>query len=119
MSGQAYQGRGLAARTMLITVRVSAEQRSELHRIAAGRGETLSRMLLSPWLGAVISTRSRRTAVGESSVSARARDVQTDACSDAYVEEQKVDWVVRVEPASGSVEFVGQGSLFGAIGGDR
>lgn len=35
---------------MLVTVRVSPEERELLHRLAQERGETLSRMLVSRWL---------------------------------------------------------------------
>ena len=37
-------------RTVLVTVRVSPEERDQLHRLAEERGETLSRMLVSRWL---------------------------------------------------------------------
>lgn len=52
VSGQNYQARGPINRTALITVRVAPEQRELLHGLASERGETLSRMLLSPWLAA-------------------------------------------------------------------
>ena len=49
MSSQDYQARGPINRTALITVRVCPEQRELLHALACERGETLSRMLMSPW----------------------------------------------------------------------
>src|SRR5579863_19134 len=50
MAGQNYQDRGAVKRTQLITIRVAPEERQALHRAAREHGETLSRMLLSPWL---------------------------------------------------------------------
>src|SRR5579875_595948 len=52
MAEKRYQARGPENRTTLITVRVTAEHRELLRALADERGETVTRMLLSPWLGA-------------------------------------------------------------------
>jgi hypothetical protein len=51
MADSRYQARGPENRTTLITVRVTADDRELLQRLAGERGETVSRMLLAPWLG--------------------------------------------------------------------
>ena len=56
MAEHRYRARGPENRTALITIRVTAADREGLHKLAAERGETLSRMLLAPWTRA---TRSR------------------------------------------------------------
>lgn len=50
MTNRSYQTRGSVSRSVLITVRVSPEDRERLNEIAQERGETLSRMLLARWL---------------------------------------------------------------------
>ena len=49
MAEHRYRARGPENRTALITIRVTPEDRDGLHKLAAERGETLSRMLLAPW----------------------------------------------------------------------
>jgi hypothetical protein len=57
MADSRYQARGPENRTTLITVRVTADDRELLQRLAGERGETVSRMLLAPWLGAAVRKR--------------------------------------------------------------
>jgi hypothetical protein len=52
MTNRSYQARGSVSRSVLITVRVSPEDRERLNQIAQERGETLSRMLVARWLPA-------------------------------------------------------------------
>ena len=47
MPTQNYQVRGPKSRTVLITIRVSAEERELLGQLAEERGETLSRLMVS------------------------------------------------------------------------
>ena len=63
MAEHQYQPRGPENRTSLITVRVTAEHRELLHRLASERGETVSRMLLAPWLRHERRTKQKRSSV--------------------------------------------------------
>src|ERR1700749_4415466 len=47
MPTQNYQVRGPSSRSVLITIRVSAEERALLGQLAEERGETLSRLMVS------------------------------------------------------------------------
>ena len=119
MSGQVRKVPGPHAKSLLITVRVTVEQRYLLHRIAADRGETLSRMLLSPWLDAHDHERPKRSAQSAAAAIATRELVRAHACLEVVADTRVGDESLRIESASAGDQFVGQGSLFGAIGGDR
>lgn len=61
MPSRNYQLRGPITRTALITIRVSQEERELLQQIAAERGETLSRMMVSRSLPKRKRTKSQTT----------------------------------------------------------
>jgi hypothetical protein len=114
MQRQNYQARGPVKRTVLVTVRVVPEQREVLHRLADERGETLSRMLLSPWLTPDGQKPQKRSAKKVAQPVAEA-PAAADACeSDPRLRARSV--VTRVRAVS---DFGDQGTLFPVAGGDR
>lgn len=118
MSGHKDQAQRPPTKTTLITVRVSREQRDALHRIAADRGETLSRMLLSPWLRGDGSKRVKRSTKTESHVVAMANAARAHARLTAPVGTRGGDDGVRARPVVPAVKFGVQGALFGDIAGE-
>ena len=118
MSRHKDQAQRPPTKTTLITVRVSREQRDALHRMAADRGETLSRMLLSPWLRGDGRKRVKRSAKTESHVVATANAAPADACLTASPETRAGDHRVSAKPVGPSVRFGVQGALFGDIARD-
>ena len=126
MSRHNDQAQRPPTKTTLITVRVSREQRDALHRMAANRGETLSRMLLSPWLRGDGRKRVKRSAKTESHVVATANAAPADACLTAPADACVTASVgtrggvdrVRAWPVVPAVKFGVQGALFGDIAGD-
>lgn len=98
---------------MLITVRVSPEDRERLNRMAQERGETLSRMLVARWLPE--RKRARRQE------SARGSEVIAPAAPSARVCVSEAVSPVRPEAdrkrEAGGVSADAQGSLFDAMGG--
>jgi hypothetical protein len=108
MADSRYQARGPENRTTLITVRVTADDRELLQRLAGERGETVSRMLLAPWLGAAVRKRptfARRS--GESveepvAVTRRVEPAQPGIAAAADVDQAKATPIDVREP--GTVE---------------
>jgi len=126
MAGQNYQDRGAVRRTQLITIRVAPEERQALHRAAREHGETLSRMLLSPWLACdgmqqqasgradhVAQTDTRKPCEAEAP---RAPSTTTSAASSSVTEKADTTQLRARQTGSaahGSNAIPGQQSLFG------
>ena len=118
MASRSYQARGLVSRSVLITVRVSPEDRERLNRIAQERGETLSRMLLARWLPERKRARRQKSAqrsdVIETVVSsASARGSRPAARASEPSSPARPDATQLRDASTPSV----QGSLFDAMGG--
>jgi hypothetical protein len=70
MPNQNYQVRGRSSRTVLITIRVSPEERELLGQLAEARGETLSRLMVSRSL--MLRKRREAAEAGSASTGGRA-----------------------------------------------
>jgi hypothetical protein len=114
MQRQNYQARGPVKRTVLVTVRVIPEQREVLHRLADERGETLSRMLLSPWLTANGHKPPKRSAKKAAQPVAEA-----PAAADAREREPLLGARSVVNRVRAASDFGDQGTLFPVADGDR
>lgn len=117
MSRKANKTKRTAAKTALITVRVSPEVRDGLRQLAAQRGQTLSAMLLSPWLargGARKSLARPRVLTAQPPTADH-----PDACKPVRAASAPERERVRVSPTSRAADFVGQGMLFDVAGSER
>lgn len=98
-------------RTVLVTVRVSAEERELLHQIAKKRGQTLSQMLVSRWLP-------KRKRPKRSKIAARANAIEAvttvpPACAQEPSAPARPDATRLGDPCA----TPSQGSLFDELGG--
>jgi len=98
-------------RTVLVTVRVSPEERELLHRLAEERGETLSRMLVARWLPQ--RKRAKRQEAGRRSKANEPVAASAPACAKEPPSPARPDSKRRRD---GHV-MSGQESLFGELGG--
>ena len=108
MAENRYQARGPENRTTLITVRVTADDRDLLQRLAGERGETVSRMLLAPWLRSegkrrpAFATRSGQRAEKPVAATRRVEPAQPGIAAAADVDQAKATPIDVREP--GTVE---------------
>jgi len=108
MAENRYQARGPENRTTLITVRVTADDRDVLQRLAGERGETVSRMLLAPWLRSegkrrpAFATRSGQRSEKPVAATRRVEPAQPGIAAAADVDQAKATPIDVREP--GTVE---------------
>jgi hypothetical protein len=111
MPTQNYQVRGPSSRSVLITIRVSPEERALLGQLAEERGETLSRLMVSRSL--MLRKRANPQKPAPQATAADQVAISASACAP----EQSAPARPEAKPLRDASVIAGQESLFDDEGG--
>ena len=111
MPTQNYQVRGPSSRSVLITIRVSAEERELLGQLAEERGETLSRLMVSRSL--MLRKRAKPRTSAPQANAVEPVEISVPACASEPVSLARPE----AKPLRDASMIAGQESLFDDEGG--